>query len=144
MISNVVSVNIDSPQSEGDLAAAKSLMSADAATYFYLGGGEDNGADQLRALVADRPNSPWAAYANLGLAIGTAGDTNNSARADACRSLEVSIGEIVDDWIIALRGYEALSNCLQESGLEFEISRVSEDFLRQHPSAGEILRARQK
>ncbi len=144
LTSNVITVNIDSPQSEGDLAAAKRLMSADAATYFYFGGGENNGAGQLRALVAEQPDSPWAAYANLGLEIGMASDTNNASMADACRSLEASLDDIVDDWIIALRGYEALSNCLQEGGLESEISRVTEDFLRQHPRAEAILRARQQ
>lgn len=144
MTSNIVSVSIVAPQSDEDLAAAEKLMNADAATFLYLGGGEDKGAEQLRALVANSPDSPWADYANLGLAIELAADRSNSSTADTCRSLEASLDEVTSDWIIALRGYEALRSCFQDNGRESEVSRVTDRFLLQHPSAEAIVRARQE
>ena len=142
LTSNAVSVNVENPQREADLSAAQALMSASAATFYFLGGGDEKGADELRALVAEMPDSPWAAYAKLGLAIDSANDRNSSSRAQACRSLEASLEEIEQDWIIALRGYETLSSCLQESGLESEVSRVTADFVSRHPRAEATLRAR--
>lgn len=102
----------------------------------------DQGADELRALVSDLPDSIWAGYTRLGLAIDSANDRDNSSRAESCRSLEASLHAIGQDWIIALRGYETLSNCLRESGLESEVPRVTEEFVSRHPRAEAVLRAR--
>lgn len=142
LTSNVVMVNIENPQREADLLAAQMLMSSGAATFYYLGGGDEKGAAELRGLVADLPDSPWAAYARLALAIDSANDRDSLSRVEACRALETSLGEIEQDWIIALRGFETLSNCLRESGLESEIPRVTADFVSRHPRAAAILRAR--
>jgi hypothetical protein len=139
LTSNVVSVQIENPASEAQRSAARTFMSPAAATYYYLGGGDDAGADALRALIAEQPESSWAAYARLGLAIDLANDGNNSLQAESCRSLEESVDEVADDWIIALRGYEALSNCLRESGLESDVSRAREKLVRRHPQAEAIL-----
>ncbi len=142
LTSNVVMVNIENPQREAELSAAQMLMSPGAATFYYLGGGDEKGAAELRGLVADLPDSPWAAYARLGLAIDSANDRDSLSRVEACRALETSLGEIEQDWIIALRGFEILSNCLRESGLESEIPRVTADFVSRHPRAEATLRAR--
>jgi len=142
LTSNVVMVNIEKPQREAELSAAQTLMSSGAATFYYLGGGDENGAAELRGLVADLPDSPWAAYARLGLAMDSANDRGSLSRVEACRALETSLGEIEQDWIIALRGFETLLNCLRESGLESEIPRVTADFVSRHPRAEAILRAR--
>lgn len=142
LASNIVQVDIQNPQREADLSAAQSLMSAAAATFYYLGGGDEKGAAELRALAEELPDSPWAAYARLGLAVDSASDSDSVARAHACRSLEVSLGEIEQDWIIALRGFETLSSCLRESGLESEIPRVTADFVSLHPRAEAALRKR--
>ena len=72
----------------------------------------------------------------------SANDRGSLSRVEACRALETSLGEIGQDWIIALRGFEALLNCLRESGLESEIPRVTADFVSRHPRAEAILRAR--
>lgn len=141
MTSNAVSVTIDNPQSEADLSAARRLMSPDAATYYFLGGGNENGADELRALAAERPGSTWAGYANLGLAIASANERNNAAGQQACQTIESSLDELIEDWIIALRGYEALMDCLQENDLESEVSRTTEEFIRQHPLAEALLQS---
>ena len=142
LTSNVVMVNVENPQREAELLAAQTLMSSGAATFYYLGGGDEKGAAELRDLVADLPDSPWAAYARLGLAMDSANDRSSLSRVEACRALETSLGEIGQDWIIALRGFEALLNCLRESGLESEIPRVTADFVSRHPRAEAILRAR--
>jgi hypothetical protein len=139
MTSNAVSVNIENPSSEAEFAVARRFMSVEASTFYFLGGGDASGADELRGLIADQPNSLWAAYANLGLSIDLANDRKNTARAEACRSLEASLGGIKNDWIIALRGYVTLTNCMRESGLESEIPRVTEDFVRRHPDAEVVL-----
>lgn len=142
LASNVVAVDIESPQSEADLSAAKMLMSSDAATFFFLGGGAEKGADELRALIIERPESLWADYANLGLAIAAAGERNITAESGACQVLAKSLDEIRHDWIIALRGYETLLDCLQKSGRESEVARTTEEFVSRHPRAEAILRAR--
>jgi len=142
LTSNVVMVNIENPQREAELSAAQMLMSSGAATFYYLGGGDEKGAAELRGLVADLPDSPWATYARLGLAIDSANDRDSLSRVEACRALEASLREIEQDWIIALRGFETLSNCLRESGLESEIPHVTADFVSRHPRAEAILRAR--
>ena len=142
LTSKVVEVNIGNPQGAADLLAARSFMSAGAATFYFLGGGDEQGAAELRALAEASPDSPWAAYARLGLAIDSTNDKDSRARAHACRSLEVSLGEIEQDWIIALRGFETLSKCLRESGLESEVPRVTTDFVNRHPRAEATLRGR--
>jgi hypothetical protein len=142
LTSNVVMVNVENPQREAELSAAQMLMSSGAATFYYLGGGDEKDAAELHRLVADLPDSPWAAYARLGLAIDSANDRDSLSRVEACRALETALGKIDKDWIIALRGFETLSNCLRDSGLESEIPRVTADFVSRHPRAEAILRAR--
>lgn len=142
LASNVVTVDIENPQNEADLSAAKMLMSPDAATFFFLGGGAEKGADELRSLVTERPESLWADYANLGLAIASASERNISAESDACQALAASLDEMNHDWIIALRGYETLLDCLQKSGRASEVARTTEEFVSRHPRAEAILRAR--
>lgn len=142
LTSNVVMVNIEKPQREADLSAAQTLMNSGAATFYYLGGGDEKGAAELRGLVAELPDSPWAAYARLGLAIDSANDKDSLSRVEACRALETSLDEIDQDWIIALRGFETLLKCLRESGLESEIPRVTANFVSRHPRAEATLRAR--
>lgn len=144
LASNVVEVDIENPQGEADLSAAQSLMSTGAATFYFLGGGDEKGAAELRALAEELPDSTWATYARLGLAIDSANDKDSPARAHACRSLETTLGEIEQDWINALRGLETLSNCLRESGLEAEVPRVTADFVNRHPGAEAALRKRGK
>jgi hypothetical protein len=142
LTSNVVMVNVENPQREVEHSAAQMLMSSGAATFYYLGGGDEEDAAELHRLIADLPDSPWAAYARLGLAIDSANDRDSLSRVAACRALETALGEIEQDWIIALRGFETLSNCLRESGLESEIPRVTADFVSRYPRAEAILRAR--
>lgn len=138
LISNVIAVDVEIPDREPDLAAARAMMSPGAATYYFLGGGDEQGAAELGALVADAPDTPWAAYAELGLAMASTGD--GALRSDTCERLEASLGGIAADWIVALRGLETLTECLHESGREADVQRVRSEFLSRHPHAGEALR----
>ena len=139
--SNLVEVYIDSPDTT-DLPAARMLMDSGAATFYFLGGGDEKGAAALRAVVEQLPGSPWASYASLGLAIDAAGDNGNASGEQACQALEAKLRAIEQDWIIALRGFESLADCLRESGQESELQRVTDDFVGRHPGARTTLHAR--
>lgn len=135
LVSNTVAIDVEIPAREADLAAANALMSAGAATYFFLGGGDAQGATELRAVSAEFPDTPWAAYAELGLAMAVAGDRGIAARSGECERLEASLLQIEQDWIVAFRGFEILSNCLSESGHNADVQRVTAEFLSRHPPA---------
>jgi hypothetical protein len=134
-----VTVQVDAPSSEKHQSAANSLMSPAAARYYFLGGGDDRGSEELRALADKHPGTPWAAYASLGLAIDAVSSSADATREVACQSLFASIQDVENDWISALRGYEALSDCIGETNSDSDWARARDDFVRRHPVAGTIL-----
>jgi hypothetical protein len=134
-----VTVQVDAPSSEKHQSAANSFMSPAAARYYFLGGGDDRGREALRALAEEHPGTPWAAYAGLGLAIDAVSSSTDEIHEVACQSLFVSIHDVENDWISALRGYETLSDCSDDTSSDSDWDRARDEFVHRHPIAGTIL-----
>jgi len=134
-----ITVQVDAPSNEKHQSAANSFMSPAAARYYFLGGGDDQGREALRALAEKHPGTPWSAYASLGLAIDAVSSSTDAIHEVACQSLFASINDVENDWISALRGYEALSDCTGEKNSDSDWARARDEFVHHHPVAGTIL-----
>lgn len=137
--SDRVIVRVDTPSDERHRSAANSFMSPAAAKYYFLGGGNDRGSKELRTLAEEYPDTPWAAYARLGLAIDAVSNSTGESREAACQSLFASINDVEKDWISALRGYKALSDCTDDTNLDSDWAGARANFVRRHPMAAAIL-----